>query len=99
MIREIQEGRRCGPFFTLKEHGHEGAQQVHCRGDLRAIDAGDVADAVAYGAIADLIVGLNISEKSMLRQEPRGLAVITSSIAGVDSVINEIMFKSFGQLG
>ena len=80
MVGEVLKWRRSCPLFTLKQHGNERAHQYDCRCDLCAIEAGNLRQAVAPGAIANLVVILDIAEKPALRYLPSWSAVDTVAI-------------------
>ena len=89
MVGEVLEWRRCGPFLTLKNQWNEGTQQYESRCDFRAIQSGNVTDPVTDCAIADLIVVLNVAEKTMLRQRTCRPPMDAIAISGVDSVVDK----------
>ena len=75
MIREVLKRRRSSPFLALKEHGYERAHQHHCGRDLRTIEASNLPHAISPGAIAYLIMILDIAEEPVLGDIARRAAV------------------------
>ena len=98
MIREVQKWSGGCPFFALKKHRDEWAQQIKSSRDFGPLQARGVTDSVAHRAVAHLVMCLNVAKKAMLRQRMSWPAMDPASVTGVDAVINKSALQRFGQL-
>ena len=79
-IAEKREGLRGGPFLAHEQHRHLRQKQVY-RGDgAHRLGLGDGSDALAEGAVADLVVILDEGDKGGGRQTGAGLATRPAAI-------------------
>src|SRR6185312_6529784 len=67
MVGKILEGRRCGPLLALKDERDERGGEHEGGGNFGSSKPGDVADPVPGGAVAYLVVVLDIAEELMPR--------------------------------
>ena len=75
VVGEVEEGGGGGELFALEEHGDEGRGEDEAGGDLGFVEADDVLEAVAGGAIADLVVVLDEADEVMGGEAVDGAAV------------------------
>src|SRR5271156_4018045 len=65
VVSEIQERRSRSKFLSLKKHGHKGRSKHERGSDLGAAHPRFVANTLALGTIADLIMVLHKPHKAM----------------------------------
>src|SRR6266436_5523181 len=99
MIGEIEKRRACTPLLALKQHRNKWRRHDQGRGDFEASKAHQMTAALALGAIADLIVVLQIAEKRMPRQSRGGSAVPAPSKLRIAAVVDKHSLRRFSQIG
>src|SRR5580700_10827394 len=77
VVGEIQERRRRSKFLSLKKHGHKGRSKHERRSDLGAAHPRFMADTLALGTIADLIMILHKPYKAMPGQTHHFATVVS----------------------
>ncbi len=73
-IAEEWERLRSGPFLAHEQHRYLRQKQVHRRDGAHRLGLGDGGDALAEGAVADLVVILNEGDEGGGGQTGAGLA-------------------------
>jgi hypothetical protein len=82
--------KRCagGPLLAHEEQWHGGRRQHAHRRDLRSVEAREVRETLAEGAVADLVVVLREGDEVVRRHVRRRASVAAAAVARVAAVID-----------
>src|ERR1700733_14450612 len=98
MVREVLEGRGGSVLLTLKDERDEWSGEDKAGGDLRTVEADDLLEAIAGGAIADLIVVLDEADKVMHGEAVHRASVPAVAILRERAVVDEDAGERLGKI-
>src|SRR5665213_906996 len=97
VVSEILKWRGSSPLLTLEDHGDEWAEQNDGSGDLGALESYADLYPLTLGAIAYLVMVLNVAEKSMLRKQSSWAAMGTVPVLREGATVDEGLLQRLGQ--
>jgi hypothetical protein len=80
VIRKILEWRGCAPLFTLEKHRDKRCGEHQSGSDFQASEAYEMTAAFTHGPIANLVVGLQVTQEMMPGEACRRSAMPAAAI-------------------
>ena len=93
VVRKVEKWRGGAPLFTLEEQGHEGRENGHCRDGLQLYWREQHAQALALGAIADLVMILRAHHQLIGPYTVRAAAMAALAMDGILALIHVAIAK------
>src|ERR1700755_1449528 len=96
VIGEVQERSRGAKLLSLEKHGHKWSCQHQRSGYFCPADAGLVADPLALGTVANLVIVLYETDEAMAGQAYNLATVVSPAMFRVVAVIDKYAVERLG---